>query len=440
MELEQRISGFLEKYGTTEYAFQLLALLGSILIGWSIARLYESWFLKNKQIEDSKSRLHLSKLQGFRTIRRIVFPLTTALLIFVSSHILALLKLPHEVLDILMPLFLAMAAVRVLVYFMRAAMPGTRWLSTGESLISTLIWSTFALYSIGWLPFVMDSLDAIGVSIGDHKRLSLLGLIQLSLMLALLLLIAMWLSRQVEKRLRKSTVLDISMRVAVSKIFKFTIITVAILSALSSVGIDFTALTVFGGALGVGLGFGLQRIASNFVSGFILLFDRSIKPGDVITVGQNFGWVEELNARYIVVRNREGVETLIPNENLVTTEVINWSFNDKKVRLKIPVQISYKDDPEQVMEIMRQAAVKSDRVLPFPRPVCRLMEFGNYGINLELRVWISDPQNGVANVQSEINLAIWKAFKETGITIPYPHQDIQFTNPIEINSIGPKSN
>ncbi len=438
--MEQRISSFLAKYGTTEYAFQLLALLASILIGWSIARLYESWFLKNKQTEDTLNRIHLRKLQGFRTIRRIVFPLTTALLIFVSSHILSLLKLPREVLDILMPLFLAMAAVRVLVYFMRAALPGARWLSTGESLISTLIWVTFALYSIGWLPFVVDTLDAIGVSIGDNKRLSLLGLIQLSLMLALLLLIAMWLSRQVEKRLRKSTVLDISMRVAVSKIFKFTIITVALLSALSSVGIDFTALTVFGGALGVGLGFGLQRIASNFVSGFILLFDRSIKPGDVISVGQNFGWVEELNARYIVVRNREGVETLIPNENLVTTEVINWSFNDKKVRLKIPVQISYEDDPEQAMEIMRQAAVQSDRVLAFPRPVCRLMEFGNYGINLELRVWISDPQNGVANVRSDINLAIWKAFKEEGITIPYPHQDIHFTNPLQINSIDPESN
>ncbi|HFB65243.1 MAG TPA: mechanosensitive ion channel [Aeromonadales bacterium] len=438
--MEQRISSFLAKYGTTEYAFQLLALLASILIGWSIARLYESWFLKNKQTKDTLNRIHLRKLQGFRTIRRIVFPLTTALLIFVSSHILSLLKLPREVLDILMPLFLAMAAVRVLVYFMRAALPGARWLSTGESLISTLIWVTFALYSIGWLPFVVDTLDAIGVSIGDNKRLSLLGLIQLSLMLALLLLIAMWLSRQVEKRLRKSTVLDISMRVAVSKIFKFTIITVALLSALSSVGIDFTALTVFGGALGVGLGFGLQRIASNFVSGFILLFDRSIKPGDVISVGQNFGWVEELNARYIVVRNREGVETLIPNENLVTTEVINWSFNDKKVRLKIPVQISYEDDPEQAMEIMRQAAVQSDRVLAFPRPVCRLMEFGNYGINLELRVWISDPQNGVANVRSDINLAIWKAFKEEGITIPYPHQDIHFTNPLQINSIDPESN
>lgn len=433
--MKDQIIRFLTQYGTTEYAFQLLALLGSIFIAWSFARLYENWFLKNKQTDDAKSRINLRKLQGYRTIRRIVFPLSSALLIFISSHTLQFLNLHHEVLNILMPLFLAMAAVRVLVYFMRAALPGAGWLSTGESLISTLIWITFALYSVGWLSLVTDTLDAIGISIGDNKRLSLLGLIQLSLMLALFLLVAMWLSRQVEKRLRKSTVLDISMRVAVSKIFKFSIITIALLSALSSVGIDFTALTVFGGALGVGLGFGLQRIASNFVSGFILLFDRSIKPGDVITVGQNFGWVEELNARYIVVRNREGVETLIPNETLVTTEVINWSFNDKKVRLKIPVQISYKDEPEQAMEIMRQAASHNERVLAFPRPVCRLMEFGNYGINLELRIWIADPQNGVANVRSDINLRIWKVFKEEAITIPYPHQTIEFVTPLTINPI-----
>ncbi len=277
--------------------------------------------------------------------------------------------------------------------------------------------------------FVLNT-DAVGFSIGDGKRLSLLGIIKLISMSALFLLTALWLSRQLDKRLRKTSVLDISMRVAVGKIFKFALITIAILTALSSVGIDFTALAVFGGALGVGIGFGLRNIVSNFISGFILLFDRSIKPGDVITIGETFGWVVALHARYVVVKNREGVETLIPNENLVTTEVINWSFSDRKVRLKLPVQISYDDDPEQAMKIITEAALDQDRVLTNPEPVCRLMGFGDFGIELQLRVWITDPQNGVANVRSNLNVAIWNAFKQAGITIPYPRQDIKFVNSV----------
>ncbi|MFU8819356.1 MAG: mechanosensitive ion channel family protein, partial [Desulfurivibrio sp.] len=182
----------------------------------------------------------------------------------------------------------------------------------------------------------------------------------------------------------------------------------------------------------VGLGFGLQRIASNFISGFILIMDRSVKPGDVITVGDKYGWVEELRARYIVVRNRDGVDTLIPNETLITTQVINWSYGDRNVRIKVPVQISYDDDPEQAMELMRTAASSSPRILDDPAPTVRLLEFADSGILLELRVWIGDPEQGSGGVRSEINLAIWRAFKEAGITIPYPQRDLHFKNmPVE---------
>ena len=194
--------------------------------------------------------------------------------------------------------------------------------------------------------------------------------------------------------------------------------------ALNAVGIDLGALTVFGGALGVGIGFGLQRIASNFISGFILVFDGSIRPGNVISINDKFGWVQELRARYIVVRDRDGVETLIPNENLITTEVINWSYSDPRVRLKLPVQVSYADDPEQAMQILIGASEASGRVLRDPAPAARLMGFGEHGIDLELRVWIYDPQEGVANVRSDINLNIWKRFREAGITIPFPQHDL----------------
>ena len=198
----------------------------------------------------------------------------------------------------------------------------------------------------------------------------------------------------------------------------------AFLLAMSEAGLNLATLTVFGGALGVGIGFGLQKIVSNFISGFILLGDRSIRPGDVISIGNTYGWVRELRARYIVVRNRDGVETLIPNENLVTTDVINWSYSDRHVRVKIPVQISYADDPEQAMAILEAAATANSRVLKNPEPAVRLLKFADSGIELELRVWLLDPQEGVGNVRSDINLAIWRGFKEAGITIPYPQRDV----------------
>jgi small-conductance mechanosensitive channel len=429
-KVQATIESYLVKYGTIDVGIQLLLLLSALILALLFHKIFEKWFIKKNHLnlESRKilSRTDRGMIQGMRTMRRIVFPLATALMLLATSLILESLGLAHNLLSILLPLFVALAIVRLVIYFMRAALPGTKWLTAGEGLIATLIWSGFVLYSFGWLDVVVNSLDAIGFSIGDNKRLSLLGIIKLVLMSAVFLLIALWLSRQLDKRLRQSRVLDISMRVAVGKIFKFSLITIAILTALSSAGIDFTALAVFGGALGVGIGFGLRNIVSNFISGFILLFDRSIKPGDVITIGENFGWVVALHARYVVVKNREGVETLIPNENLVTSEVINWSFSDNKVRIKLPFQISYDDDPEQAMQVIIDAVSNQQRILLDPEPACRIIGFGDFGIELQLRVWITDPQNGMANVRSDLNLEVWKAFKQNNITIPYPRQEIQF--------------
>jgi len=218
------------------------------------------------------------------------------------------------------------------------------------------------------------------------------------------------------------------MRVGLTKVSKFLIYTIAFLLALKSVGIDLTTLAVFSGAIGVGIGFGLQKIFSNFISGFILLFDRSIRPGDVITVGNRFGWVQALHARYVVVRDRDGVETLIPNENLITTEVTNWSYTDRNVRLKIPVQISYRCDVELAMQQMLEAGEEHPRVLKDPAAVTRLMAFGDNGIELELRIWVRDPEAGVGSVRSDINLSIWRRFKAHGIIIPFPQRDVHIIN------------
>ena len=316
-----------------------------------------------------------------------------------------------------------MAAIRFLVYILRKAFRPGPAMKAWESVISTAIWVVVALHLVGWLPRVADALDAIGYSFGT-VRLSLYTLLELVVAAGLLMVMAAWASRLLEQGLSRSTHLSPGVKVGLGKTLKFLLYLLAGLLSLKAVGIDLSALTVFGGALGVGIGFGLQRIASNFISGFILVFDGSIRPGDVISINEKFGWVQELRARYIVVRDRDGVETLIPNENLITTEVINWSYSDPRVRLKVPVQISYDDDPERAMEILLESSAVSDRVLKEPAPAARLMGFGDSGIDLELRVWIRDPEEGVANVRSDINLMIWKRFKEEGVSIPFPQQDV----------------
>jgi small-conductance mechanosensitive channel len=220
------------------------------------------------------------------------------------------------------------------------------------------------------------------------------------------------------------------MRIGLAKFVQAFLVGLSILLGLNAAGLDLTTLTVLTGAIGIGLGFGLQSIASNFVSGFVLLMDRSIKPGDVISLSglgggtEHFGWVQELRGRYVVVRDRDGVETLVPNQHLITNPVINWSYADPRVRLRLPVRISYKDDPEKALLLLQQATETHRRILRDPLPVARLLAFGDSGLELELRFWISDPQEGVNNVRSDVNRAIWQLFKENGISMPVAQREV----------------
>ncbi len=284
---------------------------------------------------------------------------------------------------------------------------------------------------VGWLQFVEGKLDAIDLAPGDAK-FSIWALIKALVVVTVFLAAASLISRTVESRVMKVEGLALPTRIGISKFTYFFLLGLGILLGINAAGIDLTTLTVLTGAVGLGLGFGLQAIAANFVSGFVLLMDRSIKPGDVIsftgmtgTSTENFGWVEELRGRYVVVRDRDGVATLVPNQNVITNPVINWSYSDPKVRLKLPVRISYADDPELALRVLEGAAYCNARVLAEPRPVSRLMAFGDSGIELELRFWITDPQEGVNNVRSDVNRAIWKAFKENGITIPVSQHDLR---------------
>jgi len=331
----------------------------------------------------------------------------------------------------------ALAFIRMGVFVLRHSFsPGSR-LKAWEWSLTVTIWGLVALHLLGLLPVVIELLDEYAITLGQ-TRLSLYTIVSFVLSIALLSLVALWLTNGIQAMLRRTEALDPSLKLVLGKLSRFLLLTLAVVVAMVTAGIDLTALAVFGGALGVGLGLGLQRVVSNFVSGIILAFEESIRPGDVLSIGTTFGVVQALHARHIVVRDRDGRDILIPNETLLTSEIVNWSYGDRNVRFRLPVQISYQDDPEQAMALLVQAARETERVLSDPEPVARLMGFGDNGINLELRLWIHDPENGVNNVRSDAYLRIWRLFREHGIAIPFPQRDLHINPERLAKEISPK--
>jgi small-conductance mechanosensitive channel len=327
-------------------------------------------------------------------------------------------------------LILAYIVVRIGVLVFAASLGNKSWIQNWETRVALLIWLIIAAEYLGWLDPIIATLDSVGIAAGK-SRITVWSVLKLLFTLTLFMLAAAWISRWVERRVKKLTSVAMSTRIGIAKFANAFLIALSILIGLNAAGVDLTALTVLTGAVGLGLGFGLQSIAANFVSGFVLLMDRSIKPGDVISLSgqagtstENFGWVQELRGRYVVVRDRDGVEMLVPNQQLISNAVINWSYTDPRIRLKLPIRISYRDDPELALKILLDACDGQARVLRDPAPVSRLMHFSDSGIELELRFWISDPQEGVNNVRSEVNRAIWRLFKEYQITIPMAQREI----------------
>jgi len=280
-----------------------------------------------------------------------------------------------------------------------------------------------ALIIFGLFDETVAALDALAFSFGSF-RVSLLLLLKAALFFAALFWLALALGKFSERRIRRNTELAPALQVLLSKVVRFGLLTLATLAAISALGIDLTALTVFSGALGIGLGFGLRSVASNLISGIIILMDRSIKPGDVIEVEGTFGWINSLRARYVSIVTRDGIEYLVPNEHFVTDRVINWSFSSRNVRMEIEFGVDYGSDPHQVREIAVEAVSGLDRILDAPEPVCHIRGFGDSSIDFLLRFWIEDPKGGLANVKGQAFLAIWDAFERAGIKIPYPHREV----------------
>lgn len=289
--------------------------------------------------------------------------------------------------------------------------------------VAIFAWLIVALNLTGYLDPTTQALDAMAFDLGG-VRLSALLLIKSIILVIGLTWLATNTGNFVETRVKAMTDLTPSLQVLIGKFIKIFLVIAAVIIALNSVGIDLTVFAVFSGAVGVGLGFGLQKVVSNFISGVIILMDKSIKPGDTISLGDTFGWIRELRSRFVSVVTRDGREFLIPNEDFITQQVINWSFTDKLVRLDVIFGVSYDADPHQVSRLVIEATEQVERVSQVKRPVCWLTEFGDSSLNFKLRFWIDDPQKGLTNIRGKVMLALWDAFKENDIGIPYPHREI----------------
>jgi small-conductance mechanosensitive channel len=395
--------------------WQIAVLAIALLGAWALNRVIK------KHIPEAEGAWKL----GIGGVTRVVFPLAALLIVLIGKSVLKHWEADHvNLLNVAVPLLGALALIRLAVYILRHAFVPSGWISVSERFISGAVWVGLVLHLTGFLPEMIDALDEIGFHLGK-QRITLLMVLAGLLSVAVTMLVALWLGRTLESRVMRAERLDMNLRVVLSKLIRALLILIGVLIALPAVGIDLTVLSVFGGALGVGLGFGLQKIASNYVSGFIILLDRSIHLGDVITVDTRFGTVSRLTTRYTVLKSGDGTEAIIPNEILISSIVVNHSYSDRRMRLALPLQISYHSDLGRAMAIMEEAAAAHPRVLKEPPPEAFLKSFADSGIDLELGIWINDPEGGQINLKSDLNLAIWQAFRREGIEIPYPQREIR---------------
>lgn len=360
---------------------------------------------------------------GLEGLQRLLFPLVGIALLSIARVVVELLQQPPVLMRLVIAMLVAMGVIRLVVYGLRQVFSPAGWLSTFELLIGLTIWSAWVLHALDILPEVIEWLDSQQVALGKQK-LSLWALMQGGAWVLVTLIAAVWLSGSVERKLMRAP-LDSNLRIVLARLSKVALMFLALMITLPLVGIDLTALSVFGGALGVGLGFGLQKIMANYVSGFIILLDRSIRIGDLISVGADRGQVQQITTRYTVLRSPSGVQSIVPNETLISSVVQNEGLSDREVRVAISVQVGYADDVERALVILEECARAHERVLSEPVPRAFLHSFGDSGINLELGLWITDPENGTLGIRSAVQLEILRRFRAEGIEIPFPQREIR---------------
>lgn len=424
---ENRIFALLDQLWSdlhaSDFIWQVLVLLLALGVAWWLSfRLRQ----QNEQRSGEVGAQSALRTFGSGSLKRIAFPLIALVLVVILRKVLAALHWEHlSLLHLAGPLLVSLALARMFAYVLRRVLPQGLFLTSFERVVTIVIWFGVILHLTGLADPVIEALEQVSIPVGKQK-LDLWMLVHGTVTVGVTLLVALWIASLIESRLMAAERLDANLREVMARLAKAVLAVIALLSSLSLVGIDVTALSVFSGALAVGLGFGLQKIAANYVSGFIILLDRSIRLGNLVAVdATTTGTVSQITTRYTVLKMLTGTEVIIPNEYLVSNIVRNLSFSDTRVRVAVNVQVSYKTDLDQAMQLMIDAARQQERVLSDPEPAVMLTDFADSGINLELGFWIPDPEAGTGGVRSDINLAIWKAFRENGIEIPYPQREVR---------------
>jgi small-conductance mechanosensitive channel len=411
-----------------EILAEVIVIVVAAATGFVLAHAARRWQRARKLQADAQEDWQVHALDGAVAAAPMIL---VVILLLLGRGAFSMLSMSTRAIDTGVQLATALVLVRIAVYLLGVLVGPQSWFRRWENRITWGLAIAIGFELIGWFTPTQHLLDSINLLPGK-KTFTLWELLKGLVAVVGFVIVSSLIARTVERRVMRLHGLALSTRIGISKFAYFLLVSIGILIGINTVGIDLTALGVLTGAIGLGLGFGLQAIASNFVSGFVLLMDKSIKPGDVIsftghtgTSTENFGWVQELRGRFVVVRDRDGVDTLVPNQNLITNSVINWSYTDQRVRIRLPVTISYEDDPEVALQALLEATEHHPRILKEPHPVTRLMSFEDHGMRLEVRFWIADPMNGVNNVRSDINREIWRVFKAKGIKIPVAQREIR---------------
>jgi small-conductance mechanosensitive channel len=403
-------------------AVQIVVIVGAILFARHTTRSMDAWFERLQARCASMPEL-CAELPLLKTFKRVINSFFAFLLIWIALGIAEHYHWPRDGLYTAGVILLALTLMRLFTEEMKNRF----W----AKILAGVIWLWAVLYIFHFIEPWLTLLSHIDFNLGQVR----ISLLQISRALPVLLLLY-WLAKNLaiiwRFWLAVGSGLSAAMQILLSRLGSIFLYSAAVVLVLTYLGLDLTVFALFSGALGLGLGFGLQKVFANLVSGFILLADKSIKPGDVIQLGDEYGWINFLGVRYISVITRSGTEHLIPNENLITGEVINWSYSHNLVRLKVPIGVAYGTDLEQARDLMLEAAAATKRVLKEPQPSLRLMSFGDNAINLELRIWINDPQHGVHSVKSDLFWGIWQRFRDHGIEIPYPQRDIHLKDIPEV--------
>jgi len=408
--------------------WQLAAIIGSVILGFALARLLKKRFGRRDETQTGMLRF------GVESFGRALAPLMVVGLLALARVALVKYHFHVNLIKVALPIFGSLAVIRFTFYVLRrvfARSTGTvsPTMLAFEKIFQLLVWLAFVLYITGLWFDVYEYLEATILPIGKYK-VSVADILQATLSVVVLLMLALWAGAALEEWLMKVQGMHTNLRVVVARTARAVLILVAVLMSLSLVGIDLTVLSVFGGALGVGLGLGLQKIASNYVSGFVILLDRSLTIGDMITVDKYSGIVTQINTRYTVLQGLDGMESIVPNEMLVSGAVQNSSLTSSLVNINTKVSVAYDSDVDAVLKLLEDAALTVERVLKDKPPNGTLLNFGADGLDLQLSFWINDPQNGRGGVTSDVNRAIWRALKANNISVPFPQREMRILGPL----------